>query len=113
MKKQLLATALVVGALGAAWTAPSAQSQPSARADVDLVLRCVGPLLRAQTRPAAVPPECDILFWTNLRPVRGNDRSRPVPPGCGTTGFPHVPRAPLPPMPVPFPHWIYALGHMA
>lgn len=110
MKKQLLATALVAGVLGAAWPAPNAQ--PSARADVDLVMRCVGPLLSAQTRLVAVPPECDILFWTNLRPARSWDRSRPVPPGAGATGFPRIPPAPLP-MPVPLPRWIYSLGYAA
>lgn len=112
MKKQLLATALMVGALGGAWTAPS--GQPNARADVDLVVRCIGPLLLAQTRPVAVPPECDMLFWTNLRPVRGGERLGLFPPGRrGAAHFPRVPRLASPPAPVPFPDWIYTLGHIA
>lgn len=109
MKKRLLATALVFGVLGGVWALPIEPEEAGVNADVDLVLRCVWPLTRAQTRPVAVPSECDVFSWTNLRPAVGWQRGLPLPPGRRGQGAP----PPMPPTPVPLPLWIYTLSHIA
>ena len=124
MNKRLLAAALVLGVLGGVSAVPSEPALAGAQAEVDLVLRCIGPLTLARTRPVAVPSECGVFFWTNLRPTNGWHRSLPLPPGRpargvvrpgnGTAGFPGFPPMPLPPTPLPMPlSIIFTLGHIA
>lgn len=126
MKKQILAAALVFGALGCA-SMTARESTPPQPA-LDLILRCIGPLAAAEHRPMRIPDECHLLSWTNLpnslRPPEGWDRSRPLPPGAARTGRlsgadarggPHPflddhPPMPLPPTPFPWARWPFVCG---
>ena len=108
MKKRLLAVALVFAVFGGAWAVPIEPAKAAGHAQVDLVLRCLGPLNSAQTRPVVVPPECEVFLWARaVRTPRGWQRGMPLPPDDRTIRC--LPPTPLLPTPVPLPGWIYTL----
>lgn len=125
MKKQILAAALVFGALGCA-SMTAVESTPAPQPALDLILRCIGPLAAAEHRPMRIPDECHLLSWTNLpnslRPPKGWDRTLPLPPGAARTGhrsgadahgpsrFLDHPPMPLPPTPFPWVRWPFVCG---
>ena len=107
--RRALAAALVFAVFGGAWAVPIEPAKAAGHAQVDLMMRCLWPLTMAQTRPVAVPRECDAFFLMNLRPPRGWRRGMSLPPGQMRS----LPPTPLLLTPVPLPIWIYTVGYVA